>query len=102
MHRGNFIFILRNLRMARRNVKVKVEGVEDILKALRKADEELKNELHNIISEAAEIVFREADARVPIGKTEKARESLRIETGTDKGGFFYANVVVGGKEAFYI
>lgn len=87
--------------MAKRGMRLKVENADEILDALTKADEALRNELHNIISEAAEIVFREADARVPI-KTGKARESLRIETGFDKKGFFHATIVVGGKSTYYI
>lgn len=89
--------------MARRNrnMRIKVEGVEDVLKALRKADEDLKREMHNIVAEAVEIVFREADARVPIGETGKARESLRIETGFNNDGYFYANVTVGDQATTY-
>lgn len=89
--------------MARRNSKMglKVEGVPQILKALEKADKDMQNELHNIVSEAVEIVFRKADATVPI-KSGKTRASLKIETGFNKNGIFYANVVVGGGEAFYV
>lgn len=89
--------------MARRNsnMRIKVEGVEDVLKALRKADEDLKREMHNIVAEAVEIVFREADVKVPIGKTGKARESLRIETGFNSDGLYYANVTVGDKATTY-
>lgn len=99
----NFTYTQRNIKMARNsNVRLKVEGVEDILKALRKADEDMQKELHDIVSEAAEIVFREADARVPI-LSGASRESLRIETGFTKSGLFYANVVVGNHDtAFYI
>ncbi|MFJ5625445.1 HK97-gp10 family putative phage morphogenesis protein [Peribacillus loiseleuriae] len=92
--------------MARRNsgMRLKVEGVEDIVRALKRADEAIQKELHDLISEAAEIVFREADARVPID-TGKARYSLRIEIGEGKKGF-YANVTIGngtGKgDPFYI
>jgi HK97 gp10 family phage protein len=86
-------------------MRLRVEGVDDIVEALQKADDELKKELNDLISEAAEIVFREADARVPI-KSGKARNTLRIEVGTNKQGYFYANVVIGdgtGKEdPFYI
>lgn len=88
--------------MARRSsMRVKVENADEIIKALENADEALRNELHNIISEAAEIVFREADARVPI-KTGAARESLRIKTGFTKDGFFHATIVVGGDSTYYI
>lgn len=88
--------------MARnKNLRIKVEGVEDILKALRKADEDLKREMHNIVAEAVEIVFREADAKVPI-LSGAARDSLRIETGFNSDGLYYANVTVGGGETFYI
>jgi len=87
--------------MARKRIRLKVEGVDEILEALRKADKELKNELHNIVAEAAEIVFREADATIPI-KTGAARESLKIETGINRIGVFYANVVVGGTSTYYI
>ena len=81
-------------------MRLKVEGVDEILEALRKADKALQEELHDLISEAAEIVFREADANVPI-KSGKARASLKIKTGKTRNGTFYANVTVGG-ETFYI
>ena len=81
-------------------MRLKVEGVDEILEALRKADKALQEELHDLISEAAEIVFREADANVPI-KSGKARASLKIKTGKTRNGTFYANVTVGG-EPFYI
>lgn len=83
-------------------LRLKVDGGKEILKKLEKADKELQNELHNIVAEAVEIVFRDADAKAPIGKTGKARESLKIETGFNKQGVFYANVTVGGDEAFYV
>ncbi|KAB2337653.1 hypothetical protein F7731_08655 [Cytobacillus depressus] len=85
--------------MARRmrqnsNMRIRVDGVEDIIRALQRADEALQKELHDLISECAEIVFREADARVPI-LSGKARNTLRIEVGKNDKGVFYANVVVG-------
>lgn len=83
------------------NTKIKVEGVEDVIKALERADKEMQHELRNIVSEAVELVFREADARIPI-KSGKARGSLKIETGFNNKGVFYANVVVGGSETYYI
>lgn len=87
--------------MARnKNLRIKVEGVEDVLKALRKADEDLKREMHNIVAEAVEIVFREADAKVPI-LSGAARDSLRIETGFNSDGLYYANVTVGDKATTY-
>lgn len=82
-------------------MRLKVEGVDEVIKALQKADAELQKELNDLVSEAAEIVFREADARVPI-KSGDARDSLRIETGRNKQGLFYANVTVGGGDTFYI
>lgn len=94
--------------MARRNsrMRIRVEGVDDVIRALQQADEEMQREINNLISEAAEIVFREADSRVPIGESGKSRDSLRIEIGKTQKGHFYANVVVGngtGKEdPFYI
>lgn len=96
--------------MARRNsrMRLRVEGIEDVVRALQQADEELQKELNDLISECAEIVFREADARVPIDSG-KSRFSLRIETGKNQKGLFYANVVVGKRDnettensAFYI
>lgn len=84
-------------------MRLKVDGVDDIVNALQKADDELQRSLHDLISEAAEIVFREADARVPI-KSGKSRNTLRIEVGKKGKGVFYANVVVGdgtGKEDPY-
>lgn len=82
-------------------MRLKVEGVEDVLRALENADKKTKKALHDLISEAAEIVFREADARVPI-KSGLSRETLHIEVGEDKNGRFYANVKVGGGDDFYI
>ncbi|MBU5214563.1 HK97-gp10 family putative phage morphogenesis protein [Heyndrickxia oleronia] len=86
-------------------MRLKVEGVDDVLKALQQANAEIEKELRDLVSEAAEIVFREADSRVPI-KSGKSRHTLRIEIGEDKNGNFYANVVIGngtGKEdPFYI
>ncbi|CRK80307.1 HK97-gp10 family putative phage morphogenesis protein [Neobacillus massiliamazoniensis] len=82
----------RQMRLNNR-MRVRVEGIDDIVRALQRADEELKKELHDLISECAEIVFREADARVPI-KSSKSRNTLRIEIGEGKRGY-YANVVVG-------
>lgn len=96
--------------MARRmrqnsRMRLRVEGVEEIIRALQQADEQLQKELHDLISECAEIVFREADSRVPI-LSGKARHTLRIEVGKNRNGVFYANVVIGngtGKnEPFYI
>jgi HK97 gp10 family phage protein len=90
-------------------MRLKVDGVDDVIKALREADEEIQKALKELISEAAEIVFREADARVPIGETERTRHSLRIEIGQLKSGAYYANVVVGARQgettetsAFYV
>ncbi len=90
-------------------MRLRVEGVDDVVKALQQADDEMKKELRDLVSEAAEIVFREADARVPIGPTGRTRDSLRIEVGEDKRGRFYANVVVGARpgdttetSAFYV
>lgn len=83
-------------------MRLKVEGADDIIRALRRADEDLKKELNDLVSEAAEIVFREADSKVPI-KTGAARASLRIEVGTNEKGVFYANVTVGDvANTFYI
>lgn len=89
--------------MARRTsrMRLRVEGADEIIKALQKADKELQRELNDLISEAAVIVFREADSRVPI-KSGAARASLKIETGHTKKGVFYANVTVGGGDTFYI
>src|SRR5690606_35628515 len=97
--------------MARKTMRMRlrVEGVQDVVQAMRKADDNIKKELRNLISEAAEIVFREADSRVPIGPTGRTRASLRIEVGEDDKGRFYANVVVGARpgdttatSAFYV
>ena len=96
--------------MARRmrpnsRMRVRVEGVEELIAAIRTADQQIQKELNDLISECAEIVFREADSRVPI-KSGKSRNTLRIEIGETKKGQFYANVAVGngtGKEdPFYI
>ncbi len=90
--------------MSRRsNMRLKVEGADEILKALERADTAIQKELHDLVSEAAEIVFRRADADVPI-KSGAARSSLKIETGKNKNGVFYANVEIGGHdpEPFYI
>jgi HK97 gp10 family phage protein len=96
--------------MARQNsrMRLRLEGVDNVIRALQNADDELQKELNDLISEAAEIVFREADSRVPI-ESGKARNSLRIEVGKNAKGIFYANVVVGAKNgdttktsAFYI
>lgn len=93
--------------MARQNsrMRLRIEGVEDIIRALQQADEELQKDLHDLISECAEIVFREADSRAPI-LSGKARNTLRIEIGTNRKGIFYANVVIGNgtgkEEPFYI
>lgn len=96
--------------MARRmrqnsRMRLRVDGVDDIIRALQQADDELQKELHDLISECAEIVFREADARAPI-LSGKARNTLRIEVGKNRKGIFYANVVIGngtGKnEPFYV
>lgn len=90
-------------------MRLKVDGVEDLIVALQNADKKIQKELNDLISEAAEIVFREADARAPIGPTERTRFSLRIEIGKNKKGLFYANVVVGARQgestatsAFYV
>lgn len=93
--------------MARRNsrMRVRVEGIDDVIRALQQADREIQKEIEDLISECAEIVFREADARAPI-LTGKSRNTLRIEVGKNNKGAFYANVVIGngtGKEdPFYI
>jgi HK97 gp10 family phage protein len=92
----------RQMRLNNR-MRVKVEGVDDIIRALKRADDDLKKELHDLVSECAEIVFREADARVPI-LSGKSRNTLRIEIGKTGKGVFYANVVIGkgtGKEDPY-
>jgi len=90
-------------------MRLKVEGAEQVVRAMQQADKETEKALHDLISEAAELVFREADARAPIGATERTRFSLRIEIGTSKKGNFYANVVVGARDgestatsAFYV
>lgn len=90
-------------------MRLKLEGVEDVIKALHEADEALEKELNDLVAEAADIVFREADARSPVGNTERTRMSIRIETGRSKKGYFFANVVVGARQgettetsAFYV
>lgn len=90
-------------------MRLKVEGADQVIRAMRQADKETEKALHDLISQAAELVFREADARAPIGRTERTRFSLRIQTGVTKKGNFYANVVVGAKDgdttaasAFYV
>src|SRR5699024_12075174 len=101
MQEKNCIYTQRKLKMARnKNLRIKVEGVEDILKALRKADEDLKREMHNIVAEAVEIVFREADAKVKILSV-AARDSFRIDTCFRSDGLYYANVIVYGGEPLY-
>ncbi|QJD87899.1 HK97-gp10 family putative phage morphogenesis protein [Cohnella herbarum] len=98
--------------MARRRTSrtgIRVEGAEAVIKALREANEEIHKKINDLISEAAEIVFKEADIRAPIGATERTRFSLRIVTGISKKGNFYANVIVGARDglmtaesAFYV
>ena len=90
-------------------MRLKVEGADQVIKALQDVDDEMQKALHDLISQAAEIVFREADARAPIGPTERTRFSLRIEIGTSKRGNYYANVVIGARQgettatsAFYV
>ncbi|WP_284037459.1 HK97-gp10 family putative phage morphogenesis protein [Neobacillus sp. 114] len=83
----------RRMRLNTR-MRLRVDGMEDIIRELQQADEELQKELNDLVSECAEIVFREADSRVPI-ETGKARETLRIEVGKNSKGVFYANVVIG-------
>jgi HK97 gp10 family phage protein len=90
-------------------MRLKVEGAEQVIKAMQEVDKEMQKALHDLISEAAELVFREADARAPIGPTGRTRFSIRIEIGTSKRGNYYANVVVGAKDgestetsAFYV
>lgn len=86
--------------MAKRNqnMRLRVEGADGIVQAMRRADKETEKALNDLVSEAIEIVFREADARAPIGSTSRVRNSLRIETGKDNKGMFFANVVVGKRE----
>ena len=90
-------------------MRLKVEGADQVIRAMQRADKAIQKELHDLISQAAELVFREADARAPIGRTGRTRFSIRIETGTSKRGNFFANVVVGAREgesmqtsAFYV
>lgn len=90
-------------------MRLRVEGIEELVAMLRNADKEIQRELNDLVSECAEIVFREADARVPIGTTNRTRNSLRIEVGKNNKGIFYANVVVGAYDndttatsAFYV
>lgn len=89
--------------MAKQNsrMRLRVDGVEDVVKALQQADDALKEELRVLVAEAAEIVFREADARSPI-RTGATRNSIRMEVGTNAKGIYYANVVVGGGQQFYV
>lgn len=94
-------------RRVRQNsrMRLRVEGVDELIRTLQNADEAIQRELNDLISECAEIVFREADARAPI-LSGKSRNTLRIEVGKNNKGVFYANVVIGygtGKEdPFYI
>ncbi|MEK8132912.1 HK97-gp10 family putative phage morphogenesis protein [Paenibacillus filicis] len=100
--------------MARRrrttsNTRLKIEGADKVLDALRDTQSGIHKEMRDLISKAAEIVFREADARAPIGPTGKTRFSLRITTGISKKGNFFASVVVGAHQgestatsAFYV
>lgn len=90
-------------------MRLKVEGADQVVRAMQQADKETEKALNDLISEAAELVFREADARAPIGPTGRTRFSLRIEIGRSKKGHFYANVVVGARDgdttatsAFYV
>lgn len=90
-------------------MRLRVEGVEELVKMLRNADQQIQKELNDLVSECAEIVFREADARSPIGATSRTRDSLRIEIGKNNKGVFYANVVIGARDgdttatsAFYV
>ncbi|AIQ69538.1 HK97-gp10 family putative phage morphogenesis protein [Paenibacillus graminis] len=85
--------------MARRTTRsnIRVDGAEEIIRQIKRANAEITKEIRDLISQAAEIVFREADSRVPIGETGKTRFSLEINIGTSKKGNFYANVTVGAR-----
>lgn len=85
--------------MARRNSRtnIRVDGADEVIRQIKRANAEITKEIRDLISQAAEIVFREADSRVPIGETGKTRFSLEINIGTSKKGDFYANVTVGAR-----
>ncbi|ASA22084.1 HK97-gp10 family putative phage morphogenesis protein [Paenibacillus donghaensis] len=83
-------------RTSRSNIRV--DGAEEVIRQLKRANAEITKEIRDLISQAAEIVFREADSRAPIGATGNTRFSLEINIGTSKKGAFYANVTVGARK----
>ncbi|MEK5419380.1 HK97-gp10 family putative phage morphogenesis protein [Paenibacillus sp. FSL L8-0708] len=82
-------------RSSRSNIRV--DGAEEVIKQLKRANAEITKEIRDLISKAAEIVFREADSRAPIGKTGKTRFSLEMNIGISQKGNYYANVSVGAR-----
>lgn len=75
---------------------IRVDGADEVIRQIKKANDKITKEIRDLISKAAEIVFREADSRSPI-RTGKARLSLEINVGTAKDGSFYANVTIGAR-----
>lgn len=82
--------------MARRNagMRIRVDGINEVIRALQEANSAIEKELRDLISECAELVFRTADANIPID-TSRARYSLKIDVGENNKGLFYAQVIVG-------
>lgn len=69
-------------RSSRSNIRV--DGADEVIRQLKRANAEITKEIRDLISKAAEIVFREADSRVPIGETGKTRFSLQMNIGISK------------------
>jgi len=75
---------------------LKVEGLKELLSALRKIDPALKIEIKALNLESAKIVRMEAMRRVPVGKTGKLQRSIKALASQRKG-----RVVAGSKPVPY-
>lgn len=75
---------------------IKIEGLSDFRRNLRAIDRDLPKAIRVAGNEAAELVVRYARPSVPIGKTGRARQSVRASSTQTR-----AQVTGGGKRVPY-
>lgn len=82
--------------MAVEDIQLKIEGLAQFSKDLKKLDAELPKQQRVALNEAAEVVVQRARPKVPRGRTGKARKSVKAKSTRTK-----VRVSGGGNRAPY-
>lgn len=73
---------------------IKIEGVEELIKALEQLPKVLANRvLSKTMRKAAKTVLRRARSLVPVGKTHKLKDSLKVRAGKRRKDFKIMRVI---------